>query len=93
MAAAFVVVCAVSAQTASVPPDKTGLTGTYDFTMDFLQPARAAYPSQAPAEGASDPAPDVFAALERQLGLRLASSKAVDKVLVVDRVNVTPTEN
>ena len=42
-----------------------------------------------PGPGASD----VFAELERQLGLRLVNSKAGDKVLVVDRVNLTPTEN
>jgi len=57
--------------------DKTGLTGTYDFTLDFAAPGNAAYPPP-PSESsdvASEPAPDMFAALERQLGLKLVSSR------------------
>jgi uncharacterized protein (TIGR03435 family) len=75
--------------------DKTGLTGTYDFTLDFLAPGNVAYtpPPPDPSEGASEPAPDVFAALERQLGLKLVAGRDQEKLLVVDKFNLTPTEN
>lgn len=82
--------------------DKTGLTGTYDFTLDFIEPGKP--PSgtagdESPSgqggtlEAASDPAPDVYAALERQLGLELVRGKSLVKVLIVDHVSSTPTEN
>lgn len=35
----------------------------------------------------------LFVALERQLGLRLIRSRAVDRLLVVDKFNPVPTEN
>jgi uncharacterized protein (TIGR03435 family) len=75
--------------------DKTGLTGIYDFTMDFIAPGTPT-PSQDsadPSGAASEPGPDLAAALERQLGLKLASGKTVVKVLVVDKFNALPTEN
>jgi uncharacterized protein (TIGR03435 family) len=75
--------------------DKTGLTGTYDFTLEFLPPGNAAYtpPPADPSEGAGEPAPDVFAALERQLGLKLVAGRDQEKVLVVDKFNLKPTED
>lgn len=74
--------------------DKTGLTGLYDFTMDFIAsgtPPRSS--DSTDSAEASEPGPDLFVALERQLGLRLVSSRTVNKLLVVDKFNVTPTEN
>jgi uncharacterized protein (TIGR03435 family) len=41
----------------------------------------------------SDAAPNLFAAIASQLGLRLESKKGAVQVLVVDHVNRTPTEN
>lgn len=74
--------------------DKTGLTGVYDFTMDFITPGTPPRsPDSADLSEAGEPGPDLFAALERQLGLKLVSSRTVDKVLVVDKFNLTPTEN
>jgi len=75
--------------------DKTGLTGIYDFTMDFIVPGTATPPQDSgdASEAASEPGPDLAAALERQLGLRLVSSRTTDKVLVVDKFNPTPTAN
>jgi bla regulator protein BlaR1 len=82
--------------------DKTGLTGMYDFNLTFVRktvsvgpPAATEPPSgQAGVLGApSDPAPDLFAALESQLGLKLESAKGPVEVLVVDHVNRVPTEN
>ena len=80
--------------------DKTGLTGVYDFNLLFLsEPLRVPGPESAnPAEPAiagvaSEPAPDIFAALERQLGLKLQSAKGSIEVLVVDSFNRTPAGN
>jgi uncharacterized protein (TIGR03435 family) len=84
--------------------DKTGLTGTYDFTLVFLPdtaggadigPAAAGPPSGQGSllSAASEPAPNLFVALESQLGLKLESKKGPVEVLIVDHLNRTPTEN
>jgi uncharacterized protein (TIGR03435 family) len=58
--------------------DKTGLTGTYDFSLKWtpLQTATAPSGGSAPSvdEGAS-----LFTAIEEQLGLKLVSVKEPDK--------------
>jgi uncharacterized protein (TIGR03435 family) len=63
--------------------DKTGLTGNYDFTLEY-----------APEEGASpsDSAPSIFTALQEQLGLKLESTKGPVDVIVIDHIE-KPTEN
>ena len=87
----------------AAPPrvvDQTGLTGIYEFHLEFAGSMRPAGRMPAPADGdsgsslASDPAPNLFTAMERQLGLRLRKLKkvAVD-VLVVDHADKVPTEN
>jgi len=73
--------------------DKTGLTGFYDFTLEFtlvlpLQPG--ASPT---TPTASDPGPDLAAAVERELGLKLVGSKAKLDVIVIDQAEKVPTEN
>jgi uncharacterized protein (TIGR03435 family) len=88
--------------------DATGLEGSYDFTFTFNLfdlsqiPAggRGGAPGQdapgAPGlQQASDPSGSVtlFEAVEKQLGLKLESAKRPVPVLVIDRVNQTPTEN
>jgi uncharacterized protein (TIGR03435 family) len=69
--------------------DKTGLTGKYDFTLEYGLPTAVA--------GARDPVsggPTLFAALENQLGLKLVKTKSVPLViLVVDHWDKVPTEN
>jgi uncharacterized protein (TIGR03435 family) len=80
--------------------DATGLTGEYDIRMEFSPeglrgdglPPRAA-PNSNSANSASDPAPNIFQALEQQLGLKLEKSKELLDVLVVDQVNEVPTGN
>jgi uncharacterized protein (TIGR03435 family) len=78
--------------------DKTGLTGRYDFTVEYtldltgLLPPTGLPPSPAPGV-ASDPGSDFPSAVEKQLGLKLTSGKANLDVIVVDRAQKTPTEN
>jgi uncharacterized protein (TIGR03435 family) len=42
---------------------------------------------------ASEPAPNLQAALSSQLGLKLESTMGLVEVFVIDRANKTPTEN
>ena len=72
--------------------DKTGLTGVYDYTLSFAVETASAQPG-GELNAASDPAPTLLVALERQLGVKLESKKAPVETLVVDRANRTPTEN
>jgi uncharacterized protein (TIGR03435 family) len=69
--------------------DKTGLTGKYDFTLQW-SPDEAAGES-ATATGASQ-LPSIFTALQEQLGLKLESTKGPVDVIVVDKVEM-PSEN
>lgn len=87
--------------------DKTGLTGRYDFTIEYSPgemprmmgggPVPIAAP---PATGQSGPAPaapdiglDLPGAIQQQLGLRLVKSKGMLDVIVVDQAQKVPTEN
>jgi uncharacterized protein (TIGR03435 family) len=66
--------------------DKTGLTGKYDFTLEFSLRELAA------ASG-DDPVPSLLGALMQQLGLKLENKKAPFDVVVVDHAEKAPTEN
>ena len=72
--------------------DKTGLTGKYDFKLEYSMAGLPAYAGQ-PETGPSDPAPDVFAALEKQLGLKLVKTKAPLDLLVIDHIEKVPAGN
>ena len=77
--------------------DKTGLTGKYDFILEFTPdlsgiPLPPAF-SRQDGNGASDPGSDIVSAVEKQLGLKLTSTKGNLDVIVVDRAEKIPTEN
>lgn len=64
--------------------NKTGLTGTYDFVLDWT-------PDQ--GESAADSAdggdaPSLFAALQEQLGLKLVSTKSPVEIVVIDHIEL-----
>lgn len=64
--------------------DRTGLTGTFDFELNWT-PDRA--PQRPDASASSSPDnPSIFTALREQLGLKLESSKAATDVFVIDHV-------
>ncbi len=78
--------------------DRTGLTGFYDFILDYTIdlsgfPLPPGAPKPEPAAGASDPGPDLAAAVQQQLGLRLVAAKANLDVLVIDKAEKVPTAN
>jgi uncharacterized protein (TIGR03435 family) len=58
--------------------DKTGLTGKFDLTLDWTPPEQSG--------SATATAPELFTALEEQLGLRLESQKGSVEGLVVDHI-------
>ena len=84
--------------------DKTGLAGTYEFTLEFagitifpaslvaLAPPAADGPAVAPDPG--EIGPTIFNAAQAQLGLKLQKVKSVPvDMLVVDRIDKVPTGN
>jgi uncharacterized protein (TIGR03435 family) len=74
--------------------DKTGLTGFYDFSLDFSLPAVG--PPGPPVPGdtaASEPMPNLPDAVQRELGLRLVPAKAQLDVVVIDKLEKVPSEN
>ena len=74
--------------------DKTGLTGRYSFTLSWLSPM-AASQKAGEANEASTPAdatPDLFTAIQEQLGLKLEPTKGPVDVVVIDHLE-RPGEN
>jgi uncharacterized protein (TIGR03435 family) len=82
----------LSAQLHQIVQDKTGLTGLYDFSLQWTPDLRQA---PAGAEGIgdeTDPSPgaaggSVFTALQEQLGLKLEPTKGPVEVLVIDHID------
>ncbi len=64
--------------------DRTELTGRYDMELTWT-PEPPAAPAGAPAPTDAS-APNIFTAVQEQLGLKLESTRAPIEVLVVDRV-------
>lgn len=67
--------------------DATGLTGEYDISLSWV-------PQRPDSVTADDPSgPDLIAALQQQLGLKLEPKKGPIEVLVVDHAEKIPTAN
>ncbi len=79
-----------SRQLGTVVVDKTGLTGDYDFTLNWTSDASGAGTLNAPVSEAS--ASSLLAAIQEQLGLKLEPQKGPMQVLVIDHVE-KPEEN
>jgi len=82
--------------------DKTGLTGRYDFNLEYVPDPSTlpppppgppgAVPPPPPAE-ATAPGGNLESAVEKQLGLKLSKGKGMLDVIVVDHAEKTPTQN
>jgi uncharacterized protein (TIGR03435 family) len=82
-----VLVDMLASQTGRPVVDATGLTGEYEFSLYWI-------PRPPDSLAADDPnGPDLIAALQQQLGLKLEPKKGPIEVLVVDRVEKIPTAN
>jgi uncharacterized protein (TIGR03435 family) len=71
--------------------DQTGLTGTFDFELTWsgdktYSGERGGTTAEAPS------APELFTAIQEQLGLRLELRKAPLEILIIDHAE-KPTEN
>ena len=65
--------------------DKTGLTGKYDISLRWT-------PENTPVDSPLADGPDIFAAVQEQLGLKLNSTKGPVTTLVIDHIE-RPTPN
>jgi uncharacterized protein (TIGR03435 family) len=72
--------------------DQTGLRGSYDYHMELPQDEFPITTLEGLTQANASVGAAVFAALERQLGLKLESGKAPVDVLVIDHVE-KPSEN
>jgi uncharacterized protein (TIGR03435 family) len=74
--------------------DETGLTGEYDFTLDFI-PAEEwqGRTGWSPSNAIADDTPTLDTAISEQLGLKPKRGKGPVQVLVVDKAEKNPTEN
>jgi uncharacterized protein (TIGR03435 family) len=70
--------------------ERTGLSGNWDAEVTFAPEGRGGPPGGPPPDVNLPPidpnAPNIFTALQEQLGLKLESTKAPIDVLVIDRV-------
>ncbi|HEY6347615.1 MAG TPA: TIGR03435 family protein [Bryobacteraceae bacterium] len=84
--------------------DGTHIEGAWDFTINYdalaslaarLPPALAGRGGAGPNGDAPDPSGAISFtdALEKQLGLKLVKEKRPERVLVIDHIEETPTEN
>jgi uncharacterized protein (TIGR03435 family) len=76
----------LSVQLGAPVKDDTGLQGKYDIALSWLTSAPGAEPD-------SDAGPDLFAAVQDQLGLRLEKKKGPVEILVIDHAEKVPTAN
>ena len=78
--------------------DQTGLGDTrYTFIVKFtpdatMRPFGGAAPDAPPPAPDADAPPDLFGAMEQQLGLRMQKTKAPVEVMVIDKIT-KPSEN
>jgi len=76
--------------------DETGLTGGFNFTLDFTPETPQPMPFDGGAEKSVENTgngPSIFTALQEQLGLKLESRRGPLAFLVIDHVERVPTEN
>jgi uncharacterized protein (TIGR03435 family) len=74
--------------------DQTGLHDRYDFDLKWTPDELQSYCPSDAARSRDDPnaPPDLYTAIQEQLGLKLVRTKAAMRVMVIDHVE-TPSEN
>ncbi|HUY95202.1 MAG TPA: M56 family metallopeptidase [Terracidiphilus sp.] len=84
----------LSQQTGSTVVDKTGLIGSYDFTLSFTPDQgvgmmilpKGPAPQDGGGESQEPVGPSLFTALQEQLGLKLVAQKQKVDVVVIDHI-------
>jgi uncharacterized protein (TIGR03435 family) len=72
--------------------DKTGLTGKYDFQLEFSRDSDERLPPGKSLPPTNDSEPTIFDALQGQLGLKLVRIKLPMDEIVIDHIE-KPSEN
>ena len=68
--------------------DRTGITGFFDFDVQFTPDQTTPVPAGAPQLPPVDPnGPSLFTALQEQLGIRLNATRGLVEVLVIDAIS------
>jgi uncharacterized protein (TIGR03435 family) len=78
--------------------DKTGLTGKYDFHLQYALPSNQGGTQNLPPgadylDSIGEPAPDLITAVQQQLGLTMTKGKVAVDVLVIDHADKVPVDN
>ena len=73
--------------------DATGLTAKYNFTLTFSLEGLSIAPQGVPASTDIETPPDLFSAVQSQLGLKLESKKGLVDLIVIDHIEKAPVEN
>ena len=68
--------------------DKTGLTGLYNYNLDFMPVLPGTGEDVSTAS-----APDLITAVQVQLGMKLTAKKGPLEIIVIDHAEKTPVEN
>jgi uncharacterized protein (TIGR03435 family) len=71
--------------------DKTGLTGRYDFNLQWA-PDETQFGGEVPVAPSDAPAAPLFTAIQEQLGLKLVATRGAVDTFIVDRAE-RPTAN
>lgn len=66
--------------------DKTGLTGKYDFTVNYAPDQDQAAPGYGQNAAQPDAGPSIFTAVQDQLGLKLVAAKGPVEVIIIDSI-------
>ena len=83
---------ALSGQVGRTVQDQSGLEGVFDFKLEW-EPDASARADGGAASADLRAGSSLFTALQEQLGLKLETRKGKVEVLVIDRMESTPTEN
>ena len=67
--------------------DRTGLTGRYDFTLDWAGD-ETQFGGEVPVAGENAQAPPFLRAIEEQLGLRIEATRGDVAALVIDHAEL-----
>lgn len=73
--------------------DHTGLTGKYDYHLDLALDGGFRRPAGPPLLPDEPVGPDIFPALDKQLGLKLEKKQVSIETLVIDRIERVPADN
>ena len=81
--------------------DRTALNGIYSISVTYAGHAGGPHgvaaqlqpPPPSADPSAPEPLPDIFSALQTELGLKLEKQKVTVKILVVDHLEKTPSGN